>query len=529
VHIGAFGPTNGPTEAQFAPPSNSRDQPGRAFHRTHDLLAPVADALGERDQLAGAFGQRAVSWSSGHDDATPALEVDESFVPKRAERTKDCVAIDADFSGQALCRRQAITRTGLALRDCTPDLRGDLLVELGGALIPPQVDTQHGASQNSSIEDVVSTAPPERQTLFSEDEAQALFEEARRRTRRRRVRNAASAIVIALGLGGLAVAIRSSEDGTQTPRQAPRTAPLHMPGPTRLYAQLLAPGEPFVRIDPQSGKLSRLALETAGGDWLDRVTVTGGRLVWSLPTGTFSLPMQGGQRRKLAPVPFVVGSVPNRLWFLINHRRQSGPGRPTTVLQTTAAGRTVFTSRIRLRCRGLVAAALKATLLCQDGDALAVIDPATGAPVRRLPGVFPLATRNDMVAICSFRCGRLTIGTPDGVRARVMPPSGYRFSAGYDGAFSLDGSWLAVPVVAARAAADFRAFRIALVDMHTYRARVLDGPRLMRMYGKFTWSTRGRLYVASGRGSIQVWRPGDSRARLLRLPTHAQMLDLAAN
>jgi hypothetical protein len=338
--------------------------------------------------------------------------------------------------------------------------------------------------------------------------------------------------VAVLGVGicvSAAVLLLSRDGGGSETTHARATVSARGAAPTGLYAQLLGHGEPFVQINTRTGKMSRLELETAGGDWLDRETVTAGRLIWSIPSGTYSVPTSGGERRKLAPVPFVLGSEPDRVWFLIHHGRQSGPGRPTVIIQKTAAGTTVSRSRVRVRCEGLVAAALRAHLLCQDGDALAVIDPATGDQVRRLPGVFPLATHGDVVASCSNTCPRLTLGSPEGVVARVRPPSGYRFSAGYDGAFSRDGSWLAVPVARTHAPVNRRVFRIAVIDMRTHLARVIPGPRLQGVYVKFTWSTRGRLFVAAGRGVIQSWRPGDARAHVLRLSTHAQMLDLAAD
>jgi len=83
-------------------------------------------------------------------DASTAPELEKSFLPKDLQRTQQGVLVDAEDGGEILGRRQALTRLGLTVRNCSPDLRGDLLVEIGGVRFV-HLDTYHGPSNTSSI------------------------------------------------------------------------------------------------------------------------------------------------------------------------------------------------------------------------------------------------------------------------------------------------------------------------------------------------------------------------------------------
>jgi hypothetical protein len=91
----------------------------------------------------------------------------------------------------------------------------------------------------------------------------------------------------------------------------------------------------------------------------------------------------------------------------------------------------------------------------------------------------------------------------------VSRPSGrYRLD---QGAFSPDGSLLAVPAYA------HRSWRIALVDTRNGATRILPGSATGRAYPRIGWShSSGWLFIGAHRGRIMAYRPGAPKA--VRLP-----------
>jgi hypothetical protein len=164
---------------------------------------------------------------------------------------------------------------------------------------------------------------------------------------------------------------------------------------------------------------------------------------------------------------------------------------------------------------------VKAGLLFQTTHSLRLWDPRTQSFTRRLPGLIPVDTHNNLVASCDEPCRRFEltdVGT--GKTTRVSPPVGYAFQAGYDGAFSPDGSLLALPIVPKREAERHRnkpqfeaRWSMALVNVSRGTSSIIEGSRLDPIYHAMSWSASGRrLFFGAADGRIMAYRLGSRRA-----------------
>jgi photosystem II stability/assembly factor-like uncharacterized protein len=136
-------------------------------------------------------------------DATPSSEFEQPLVAQLPERAQDGVPVHVELGRQVTGRRQALAGLRLPLGDRAPDLGGHLLVQVG-RLCAIDIDTEHGASDNSFTVDVVTRpSPPRSEEDLDAEALEALIEEARRRARRRRRGYVAAALAaIAAGLLG---------------------------------------------------------------------------------------------------------------------------------------------------------------------------------------------------------------------------------------------------------------------------------------------------------------------------------------
>jgi len=90
------------------------------------------------------------------------------------------------------------------------------------------------------------------------------------------------------------------------------------------------------------------------------------------------------------------------------------------------------------------------------------------------------------------------------------------WEASYDGAFSADGRYLALPIKAGRAE------RVVLVDVRADTSRLIGGPRLATIYPLFGWAPGNTLYYVTGGGALARYVVGGRRATALpgRLSGH---------
>ena len=392
-----------------------------------------------------------------------------------------------------------------------------------------ELDLVDGASNTSFILSVPAKTRDERPTAL-DDDARALFEEARERARRRRRRKALVFALVVAALAGAALITLAVRERAKAPAADERTRSAIPPPRTRIFVQLLNSTEPIAVVDPVSGTFRVLKLPTAGGDWLDRLYRTGDRLVWEGPGGTYAIDADlQGRVQKLSQWYFLPSATEGRVWFAFGALTRRGTrAPPLTAVEMTVRGR--VTQRVKLGpCRGLIEA-LAGAFVCQGGRSLLAFDPAI-RKVRRVRGLLPFGAHGTTVAACEDRCDAVRFtDVRTGRRWSIEPPRPYRPVVGYDGAFSPDGTLVAVPV-AARKRGDDRTrtpLRVALLDLRRRSARVVPRSRLAADYRKFAWSSSGELFFAAGRGTIMAYRPGARRAHLLSVRLGAPILDLAA-
>ncbi len=214
----------------------------------------------------------------------------------------------------------------------------------------------------------------------------------------------------------------------------------------------------------------------------------------------------------------------------------AAPGRPRKrrigsgwiIVPSMTAGRVwvgPLDCRTHAACRHWPIAALRSGLLFQATHSLRLWSLRTRSWAGRVPGPFPAATYGNVVASCDEPCPRLAISDAiTGETTRVRAPHGYWFSAYNDGAFSPDGSLLAVPV-GYHPDPDrlhFRRYAVALVDLEDRTATIVPGS-LDAIYHTIAWSPTGNwLYFGAPRGRIRGYRLGSNRSTLIARPTRAR-------
>lgn len=492
-------------------------------------------------QLTRMRDDTAMRWSAADGHAPPTLEVEQAFVAQGPERAQHRIPVHTQLGREIARRRQPFTRGGFAVCNGPSYLGSYLLVQLGRR-VAVQLDPKHGASNTSFIGPPVETPPRTKPVPPSEGAAEALFEEARQRARRRRRQSAAVVGVLLLLAGGAAVLLDSGPGERPTGATNDRKGRVTPLPDAKLFVQLLEYGEPIAVVDVATSKFRlRDDLRTAGGDPPYRLYRTGNRLVYFGPGGTYAIDLDvDGAPQKLGKAwYFIPSATEGRVWLTFLDEDSPETVRDLeSVVETTVRGRVTVRSKARPPCRGpTILAAAEGALLCQYGRALRVFDPASGEVLLELPGSFVADTHRRLVAWWANRrpghSPALHITNIGTGRDRVVSPGdSFRFTATYDGAFSPDGSRLAVPVRARRTAGEPRTrgrWQVALVDVVRGAAQAIDGSRLPASYHKLAWSSSGDLFFTAGEGRLMAYRPGSHRPRLLPVRLDAPILGLAAD
>ena len=99
-------------------------------------------APGELDELAHARVELALLWRRDDRGAPAAPDLEQSLVPKLPERAKHGVSVHLQHGGQVERGREPLAWAGLSIRDRTPDLGRNLLVQVG-RLVSVQLDMKH--------------------------------------------------------------------------------------------------------------------------------------------------------------------------------------------------------------------------------------------------------------------------------------------------------------------------------------------------------------------------------------------------
>lgn len=300
-------------------------------------------------------------------------------------------------------------------------------------------------------------------------------------------------------LAGLSLVLLSAPNAASPPAK---------PG-GRLVLSLLGPGgavsgEWVAVVDVRTGKTVRRALP--GGTLCHaEISVSGGRVLFAgsdhgrAATMSLDLTLQGRPRTVRRSDIYIRSATEGRVWVgdlrygrhpLMRLREQTLAGRTTAVPPRGVSSWSLH-------------GAFAGGLVFDHRAGLGIWDPRTGRWTRSMPRAFLTASHPDRIAWCSEPCRRLHVTDARG-EVTVKPTGRTAFTPG-EGAFSADGSLLAVPV------GDFERARVALIDPERRSVERIPGARV-GTYSALAWSRSGDwLFYATPRGRLMAYRPGAER------------------
>lgn len=294
-------------------------------------------------------------------------------------------------------------------------------------------------------------------------------------------------------------------------------------------------------IDVSSGEMETREMPRLGlGDPPFFLVYTGDRLVFYGSGGaTYAIdPDLEGPTEKLGGSwYFVPSATAGRVWLTFLDRESPATVRDLrAVKEVTVDGEGTVVAGARPPCSGpTVVAAVEGALLCEVDQGLKVFDPRTGEVRMRLPQPFVTDTVGTLVAWCGEPCPRLHISdVATGEDEAIEHPESFRFRAGLDGAFSPDGSLLALPVFSRGCPTGVgEACRLAILDLDKGTGRLIDAPKLgTKLAGShITWSSSGeRLFFLVRGGRIMAYSPETERAAPLPISVDdLKIIDMAAD
>ena len=350
---------------------------------------------------------------------------------------------------------------------------------------------------------VEAPARPDRTT----QELDALVEEARRRARRRRIGYAAGLIALLVAIGG-ALLVGGGGDADQA-GDAPNT---RSSGAVEhrgvLFARAIVDSrEGVFAIDMRSGEIERLRVRASCGDTPFCLISSGGKLVISSVGRTTTYNPADSARAGTARVGNGWITIPSttggHVWLgILAPGKLGGPHRRglIAVREVDLDGNVV---RSMQPPRGAwPVGAVDSGLLFQSGNSLRLWRFDERGFTIRIPGAFAAARSGSLVASRGDHGSefRLT-DTRTGEVTRIAPPAGYRWS-GYEGAFSPDGSHLALSVRGSSP-------RLAVVDTRTLDAQVIPGSAAIDpIYAPMAWSSSGNRLFFVADGAVMSYRVG---------------------
>jgi hypothetical protein len=295
----------------------------------------------------------------------------------------------------------------------------------------------------------------------------------------------------------------------------------------------------LVALDVRTGRSHTLPVGAGDEDaYSDSLVATGGKLVISSVGHTNAYDPNGpaGNRQEEIGGGWLIvpSATDGRVWLALrDHRNKSRAVWPDLKMrearEETVGGRLIQIARapgIDWWPGGIgnfPEGAVKAGLVFATDEGLRIWSPKKQKVTARVRGRTPLLvdTHDNLVAWSPASGRKFPISNArTGKTTRVKPPAGSSFQAGYDGAFSPDGSLLALPVVPTqdlRPTGDPRdgaRWSMALVNVESSTAVVIKGSTLDSDYHRMTWSPSGsQLVFSAGRGRIMAYRRGAPRAR----------------
>ena len=278
-------------------------------------------------------------------------------------------------------------------------------------------------------------------------------------------------------------------------------------------------------LDLPGGRLRRVEVPRLGiGDPVDFIEVTGGRLAYfgaGGDTNSIDLGLKMRSRRLGESLFFVDSARDGRVWL---QRSQQGAGR---VAEVSVDGEVIRRVTIdRPPCAGTSFVATARAFLCQTGRGMVAVDIRGGRVIDELP-TFPLATGGSLIAACDEPCPRLQVVEPGLERTKLRPGRGFRWAAGYDGAFSPDLRHLAVPVRLERLTRRTDQRAVALVNLVTGESSLVD-ERSLGPWTQMEFTSSGWLLYATGGGELMAYRPGDTDPAVVGSLRAINVLDRAA-
>ncbi|MGH2788255.1 MAG: hypothetical protein ACRDJV_10140 [Actinomycetota bacterium] len=279
--------------------------------------------------------------------------------------------------------------------------------------------------------------------------------------------------------------------------------------------------------------------ELALGDSLSRIVRTGTKLVFrgspSRSTGSdigaFSLDLDLEEPpRQIGESWYVVPSATEgRVWLVI-----LDPESPSTMRALKAVKEVTVEGEVTVPSTPLPAdrwsslvGAVQGALVFQGSDGLEVWDLSKQEVVMRLPGPFPADTHGNLIGWCDHACEELHItNVTTGESLAVPPGEGFSFVETYYGAFSPDGSLLAVPAVTD----EDGKHQLALVDVEQGTATVVKGSVLDESYGSIAWSSSGDwVFFNAGNDKVMAYQPGSDEAQFVPVEIEGPFFSIASS
>ncbi|MGZ8632019.1 MAG: hypothetical protein ACXWZF_13810 [Actinomycetota bacterium] len=345
----------------------------------------------------------------------------------------------------------------------------------------------------------------------------APFDDLGNRVARRERRRKAGAGVMGAALALVVIAGAWTAAERRDERSVPPVTPVAVATADRLF--LAGDGEAWV-VDPASLTVRHLSMpQLPPGDALHRVVRRGEVLVaWAYETLLLD-PNDPTKTRVLVPdsLYFIPSSAPDRVWVAIADEARDD-GRLSAVREVATDGEITVPDTLPPDGAWPIAAVGR-NLVFQRDNELIVWDPASGREVGRLEGGFQIAWQGDLLASCGGRCSELLVtDVADGGELTISPPAGAAGFEAFQGAFSPDGTTLAVAAILGEDPDADR--RLALIDLDTGRIELVDGATVATPYVFIDWAPSGdTVFIAGGQDAdhrqLVAYRIGDPRATVV--------------
>ncbi len=323
-----------------------------------------------------------------------------------------------------------------------------------------------------------------------------------------------------LAIGGALVLLGGGEDADQAGDEPNARSSSTAGAPDVLFVRAIVDSrEGVFAIDTSSGEIKRVHVRASCGDTPFCLISTGGELVISSVGRTTTYSPAAPARDRTARVGngwITIPSTTNgHVWLgILASGKLGGPHRRglSAVREVDLRGHVLQSMRPP---EGMwPVGAVEAGLLFQYRNGIRLWSLEERGFTKRFPGaVSPTAISENLVASRGDHGSefRLTDASTGEV-SRISPPSGYRW-LGYEGAFSPDGSRLALSI--ARGGEK----TLAVVDTRTLDAQVIpDSAEVDPIYAPKAWSSDGdRLFFVRDDGAVMSYRVGSDS-----LTTHAK-------